>query len=202
MELKEKVKKRSKDLKAYVEKLNVQLHLGAAEAKDEFENQKRNIREWTHTTRQNLSEYGEKSEEKVKQLQSKIDELRVQAELGKAETEEVLQDQQKKIRMLIHEVEVEAKALYNTSEGKLNELSSDIRNEVDYLKTSFDLFKLRLAYAKTETKEAWEAKKKEIVAELNELKNKIEEEKSTLSENWNKFKSEMSESAKHFKKAF
>ncbi len=200
--LKEKIEKKLNQLKASAEHLNVQLHLGAAEAKDEFEEQKKNLAKLVDTAQEKLGNVIDAGEEKAKNLKTTIDELRVQAALGRAETEDVLEDQAKKINKGLNQLK---KGLANTAdkaEHKAESFADETKHQIEDMHTRFDLLRLRTHLGKKEAEKAWDEKKKELSEKLHEFNQKLEKGKDVAEDKWEHFADEMSEAWDHLKKAF
>ncbi len=200
--LKDKAAKKLEAWKSQVQHLNVQLHLGAMEAKDEFENQKKNISGWLNSAEDSLSKVKGVSEEKAKELKTAIEGLRVQAALGKAETEEKLKEQQKNLSSKINDLEGSLKTMYAASADKADELTEEASHKLDEFRTKLDLLKLQLHLGKEETKDKWAEKKKDLSLKLQQLDDSLEKGAHVASEKWDGFSTEIGEAWKHVKSAF
>ena len=79
--------------------------LGKADAQDKYEEVKKKFNLFIHE-----SEFKIKGvKEKIEELNTKFDELRVQLTLGKAETKEIFKKQKKQLLFTIHDIEVKIK---------------------------------------------------------------------------------------------
>ncbi len=200
--LKDRAKAKLTDWKASVEHLNVQLHLGAAEAREEFEKQKKNIGSWLDIIEDKLKNTKDLGTEKALKLKTSLEELRVQAALGKAESEDVMYEQVKNINKGIHNLKHNLNQTIDASEEEFHELSEKSHDRLDDFHTRFDLFRLRAHLGKKEVEETWEDKKKELATKLHELDNNLDKSKHAASEKWEHFTEEVSESWKVLKNAF
>ena len=108
MDLKETIKGKLEEWKSDIESLQLTLHLGKADASDEFEKQKQNLSKWLTEAKEKLVEI---KDEKATDLKTKIEELELQAALGKAEGEDELKKQQKNI----HDGELKAQHVFDQS---------------------------------------------------------------------------------------
>lgn len=191
---KEKAEKKLNEWKSLAEDLNVQLHLGTAEAKEEFENQKSNLNRWMQETKEKLSDtVSDISEEKATKLKSSIEELQLQAALGKAETESELKEQQKKIALGIHDVKQQIAEASSSSKDYLDDFKETASDALDNFHTRFDLFKVQLHLGKEEGEEFIVEKKKELATKLTEIKSRIELEADESEDKWEDFKKDISE---------
>ena len=64
-----------------LEELNLQLHLGKAEAEKAFEEQKANIRDWSVKVSSRIDQANDLNEENLIKLRGALEGLRVQASL-------------------------------------------------------------------------------------------------------------------------
>lgn len=200
--LKDKAEAKLTDWKASVEHLNVQLHLGAAEAREEFENQKKNVGSWIDTIEEKLKNTRDLGAEKALKLKTALEELRLQAALGKAESEDVMHEQVKNINKGIHNLKHSLNQTIDASEEKFHDLSEKSHDRLDDFHTRFDLFRLRAHLGKKEVEANWEDKKKELAAKLHDLDTKLDKSKHAASEKWEHFAEEVSESWKVLRNAF
>ncbi len=200
--LKDKSTKKLKEWKRFAEELNVQLHLGAKEAKDKFEEQKKSLGQWLDSIEGKIDGAVDISKEKASDLRSSIDKLRLQAVLGKAESEDYLKDQQKKIAEGLQDIKQKLTDVYDTTKEETSSMIEEISEQLEDFNTRFDLFRLQVHLGRVEVKEEWEEKKKELSSKLNQWKSKLERAEDTVEDKWKGFSEEMTEAWSHFKKAF
>ncbi len=199
---KETEQKKLNDWKSLAENLNVLLHLEAAEMKDEFENQKKNLSSWLESLNDSLHNVKDLSEEKAQKLKSSVEMLRVQAALGKAETEDTLKEQQQKISDGIQQLQMNITDAYDSSKVKIGNFAWEAVDNLDDFHTRFDLFRLQLHLGKEEVKEEWEQKKKEISNQLQKINIKIANGYEDRADNWDHFSDEITKAWRHIKNAF
>jgi hypothetical protein len=197
--MKGKEKKRIKGWKSLVDQLQVQLHQGAEEAKDEFENQKINLTTWLDSVGEKLDKAKDLGSEKAQKLKSSVEELRLQAALAKAETKDEIEEQQKKIAEGIHQLRHEISETVDDSKEKVAGIHVKMDDKLDDYQTRFDLFRLQLHLGKMETEENWEEKKKDIGEKLSQLKTKLKTKGKELDGKWDEFSSEISEEWKQIR---
>ena len=198
----EERKEKLKEWKAWIEHLNVQLHLGATETKEEFEIQKKRLGIWINETRLKLKDLEHAGVKNASSLKSNLEALRVQIALGKAESEDALKEQRKKISLGLQEFQRKADEFNDVSELKIKEFAQNTSDQLDDFQTRFDLFRLHFHLGKTDVQEEWDNKKKEISNNLHDLKTRLASKSEDTSEKWDDFSSEMSEAWKHMRKAF
>ncbi|MCI5058680.1 MAG: hypothetical protein MRY83_21390 [Flavobacteriales bacterium] len=200
-DIKGKIDQKLKEGKAILEHLNVQINLGAMEAEVEFEKQKRNFRKWLDDASAQLDEAIKGGEKELENLKPKLEELRVQAALGKAETRDALKEQQKEMSRSLHNFRQEMKKIYEASQNKWSDFWNSSDDKVNEFHTKFDLFKLQFHLGKKESEEALNEKKKELSKKLEEFKLKLDEKAEVGEEKWDHFTSELSEAWSHLRKA-
>lgn len=99
----------------------------------------------------------------LKKTVVELEELRLQAALGKAEAKEMYEEAKKKLSASVHE------AKQNFSEIKDNE-------QILKLINAFEFLQVQLALGKAETEEAFESQYKKIVAALKNLEENFKSE--------------------------
>lgn len=182
--------------------LNLLLHLEADGIKDEFENQKKHLRVWLENVNDWLSNVKDVSEEKKMKLKSSVDKLRVQVDLGKADTEETLKEQQQNISNGIKQLKIHITEAYDSSKVRIGNFAREAADKLDNFHTRFDLFRLQLYLDKEEAKEDWEQKKKEISDQLQKIKLSIANGYEDRGDSWDHFSGEMTKAWKHIINAF
>lgn len=198
---KEEKNRKLEEWKAKLEHLQVQLHLGIEDAKDEFEKQKKQLEDWLNSTKHKLSDIKDITKDKATNVKSGLEELRLQAALGKAETEQAFQEQREKMSHKIHDLKHKVNEAYYESEGNAKEMLDEAGEKLEDFHTRFDLFRLQAHLGKMEAEDAWKSRKVDISNKMEELKTKLEKGKEVSSEKWDHFSTEMSEAWKHVKKA-
>ena len=142
------------------------------------------------------------SKEKVRDIRSSLEELRVQAALGRAEAEDLMHDQQKELVKGLHDLKHKINSIYGSSKEEVQTFKEKVSDKADDFHTRFDLFRLQWHLGMVEAKEEWQEKKKELSHHLHELHSKLDHLEKEAADKWKGFSSEMSEAWDHFKKAF
>lgn len=202
MENRKTITDRIDDLKSVVEGLNVQLHLGKADAEKAFEEQKANLRDWTIKMSSRLDNVKDLNEENAAKIRASLEDLRVQAELGKADTQELLKEQQKALRNSLQRLRSDVDLVFGASREQSDEFLEDLSLRLHDYQVKFDIFKVQLHLAKAETELEFEKRKKEAAVRLKELESEIEKRKEEASEKWGHFSDEMTKAWKHVRNAF
>lgn len=185
--------------KATADELRVQLHLGSKELSDSFEEQKKEILNWSKEARTTLeTEASSASAE----MRTKLEELEVQAALGKAESKEAIQKQRKKLTSLITEANESSIKLLGDSKKNVRDLAVKADSKFDEWHTRFDLLRLQISLGAADASVDWNEKKEDLKQSIQKLESKLEDASHDSEEGWISFKSEISEAWTHVKKAF
>lgn len=180
------IKKAQVDL----EELQLQLALGKAEAKDKYEEAKKEFNRLVHQTRLKVKELkGKKSE-----VQERLEELQVQLALGRAETLDAFIAQKKRIVKALSALENALKANKLTAE-----LQSKLQHEIGKFRIKLEIIRLNFELGRMEIKEEFEEKKADLMQRLQEMKSKISASKAGNSQH---FGAEIKEAYRHLQKAF
>lgn len=199
MEFKDTVKKKLEEWKSDIESLQLTLHLGKADAADEFEKQKTNLSKWLAEAKIKL---GDVKDENAIKLKTKLEELELQAALGKADSEDALKEQQQKINRAIHELKHSVKESYGKTGDKGTEFSELVDQKLGHFHTQFDLFRLHFHLGKKDGQEIWEDKKKEIDKQLTDLNEKMDKMKESTLDTWEDVSENVSKAWNDFTSSF
>jgi hypothetical protein len=198
----DKAKERLNEFRASLEHLNVQMHLGATEARDEYEKQKKNLAQWIEQTSRTLGEMKDVSKEKATELKGALDDLRVQAALGRAEGKEAFQEQQKKIMDAMSNAKKTISGLYESTEEGVKDFADRAEHKLEDYHTRLDMLRLKAHLGKEDLEDAWEERSKKLSYQIQELTHKIDLQKEKAEEGWSHFSKEMKTSWSHLRKAF
>ena len=176
-----------------LEEFRVQANLGAAEAKEKYEEAKTLFNSYLSEARQQV----EKGKEKTDELKTAFEILQLQLALGKAETKELFEEQSKKITAALAEVE----RIIRKNETA-NEVYLKLLPEVEKFKIKLEIMRLRFELNKLDKKMDFEEKKKEFAEKLNEIKSRFSGEEKKLEERWDNFRSEVGDAFAHLKNSF
>ena len=196
------VKDYLEEASSVVEGLNVQLHLGRADAEKAFEEQKANLLDWTIKMKSRVDLTESLSKEQSEKIKIALEELRVQAALGKATTEDMLKQQQQELKKRMELLRSDIDLVFETSKETSDDLLEDLSLRLHDYQVKFDIFKLQLQLAKMETEQELEKRKKEATVKLKSFQKDLEKRAEETSDKLDNFSKEMSEAWKHIRKAF
>ena len=174
-----------------LEKFQVKTALGKAEAKDKYEEVKKEFNTFIHEGDYKIKELKKNLDE----LRTKFDELTVQLALGKAETMEAFKDQKKQLLLTLHEIEVKIK-----NNKTLNRMYAIVLIEIEQFKIQLEILEKNYQDSKIETKSSFEKGKDEFNIFVNRMKTKYSKKKEETK--LEHFQNEIAEAFLHFKKAF
>lgn len=174
-----------------LEEFQVKTALGKAEAKDKYEEVKKEFNKFIHDSEYKIKDV----KENIDDLKAKIDELRIQLVLGKAETIDAFKKQKKQLLLTLHEIEVKIK-----SNKTLNRMYAVTLIEIEQFKIQLEILEEKYKNEKKETKSSFEKGKEEFNSFIEKITAKYskKKEESKLEH----FQSEIGEAFSHFKKAF
>jgi hypothetical protein len=198
MEIKEKLN----GWKSQAESLKLQMHLGKKDAKDAFEEKKKEMSKWLDGVGSDIKDLQKESEEDFSILKSKVEILQLQLAIKKAETLSQLKENQKRLNDGFNEVKVELKKSVAGGKENLMIWADLTEDKIDQYQTRFDLFKLQLSLAMMDGEEMMEEKRKEVLGKISEYKKKLESLENQTELKWNDFKKEIGSAWEHVKKAF
>ncbi|MDP1726151.1 MAG: hypothetical protein Q8M15_05165 [Bacteroidota bacterium] len=189
-QMEEQVKKFAADWQKSIEELKMQFSLGKMDAADAFEKQKDTMRNMVVNMKEQLDKATDIAEEKGAELKAKLEELKVQLALGKAEGTDAFEMQKKKIELAMHEVYVEGKKIFNDNYTQLLQLFD---NNAQAFKTGLEIVKLQFSLGKMEAKEEAENARKEIQEKIHELGEHFKATQQTAMQNMEAFNKQMKE---------
>ena len=174
-----------------LEQLQVQLALGKLEAKDKYEELKKDFSSFMRGVELKAND----AHEFYTEYRAKFDELRVQLALGKAETIEAFREQKHKLLSKMHELEVQIKShpLYVNWYPEVLAMFEKVKIQLDLLEAYFE-------EKKEVALEELEKRKEQMDIFIDDMKSKFKEKMSTDSR-WDVFQDEMSLAYAHLKKA-
>ncbi|MFM2017932.1 MAG: hypothetical protein RL007_1588 [Bacteroidota bacterium] len=176
-----------------LEKYQVQLALGEMEAKDHFEKLKKKFKSSLNTAQQYVENNGRKAKDEVLQV---IDEMKVQLALGKAESLDEFEVQEKKIMRAFRTLEARIDGVID------HEAEEELHHDMQQFRIKLDMLKVQYKLGNMEARDKFEERKHELEASMSKLKAKIESKRKLNVKTRAARKEEIKESYKHLKKAF
>lgn len=176
-----------------LEKYQVQLALGEMEAKDHFEKLKKKFKSSLNTAQQYVENNGRKAKDEVLQV---IDEMKVQLALGKAESLDEFEVQEKKIMRAFRTLEARIDGIID------HEAEEELHHDMQQFRIKLDMLKVQYKLGNMEARDKFEERKHELEVSMSKLKAKIESKRKLNVKTRAARKEEIKESYKHLKKAF
>lgn len=188
-------------LQAKTEALGAQLKLTEQKAAERIEHQKQALRDALDGLKTWIERQRDLADAQKQKLETAIDELKVQAALGKAEASDALEVQRKKISDGVAKFENECGAILH----QLDAAGQGIMRK--YVETSDALdaeFEAAISRAKEEVAHrgaALDEHKRELNKKLEQLKLQIAEKRKELTEKWDRFQTELKPGLEQIAKA-
>ena len=164
--------------------------LGEMEARDQFEKLKKKFKTRLNSTQQYVETNGRKAKDEVLQV---IDEMKVQLALGKAESLDEFEVQEKKIMRAFRTLEARIDGVID------HEAEEELHHEMQQFRIKLDMLKVQYKLGGMEARDKFEERKHELEASMAKLKAKIEAKREL---NVKSRAARKEESYKHLKKAF
>ncbi len=192
----EQMKQFVTDWQKRLEEMQLQFTLGKMDASDAFETQKTHFRNMLENMKENLDKGADLAEEKAKEMKIKIEELRVQLALGKAEGMDAFEAQRVKIDHAMNEFYQAGRK--NFDESYKRSLAMFDHN-AEAFKTGLEIVKLQFALAKMEAKDELEEKQKEIGEKMLELNQQFKTIQQAAMENMDEVNKQLRENFERMK---
>lgn len=173
-----------------LEEMRLQFSMGKMDAADAFEKQKVHLQSMIESMKTHLDKATDIAEEHANKLRSKLEELNLQLNLGKADGKDMFEEQRKKIDLALQEVFAAGKLAYHGNYGYMMEL---FENNSKAIKTGLEIAQLQLALAKMDVKEESEKARKEIQEKIVELQRSAEKAQELTKENLEQWGKQMKE---------
>jgi len=198
-ELSEGIKKQLETWHTKYDELELQMHLGKKEAADKFEEHKDTFLSWIGDLKKKI---GEQSDEKSLQLKQNLDELKLQAALGKMEAGDKFDDYKQKLDKTIDKTIAYCQEAADVDTFSFENLADSFKNKMEIFKQQA----LGKINASDEETDQTDAEKNELENNLAKLKDKMEDMKEAGEEKWEQGKEFIDETFKNlgdrFKKFF
>ncbi len=197
--IRESIDTRLDHLDARAEALEAQLEGTRDEALKRVEQQKENLVTALSRMEQKVSGSVAK---KSADLHAAFDHLRVQLTLGKAETTDLLKEQEIKIRDAVQTVEERLEHAEEGLEDNLAKQASAFVGIANKLRAEFEAAELQFALFQGEHREDVEAGKDALRGALNNLRDKLKNAGHEVGERLGDFENEFGAGLAHIRKAF
>lgn len=176
-----------------LEELQLQMALGKLEARDAFENLKKELHANTENLKISLQQV--RNSNKLRPLVNTLEHLQVQLALGLADTKEQFEHQRKKIETSLHEFE---KQLY---EGSAGNLMAEAHLEMEKLKSKMHLLALGYELKTLGLEQDITERRKEFEKKLIALRTKFSLQEEKAGKEWKHFKQDMKNAFHELKSA-
>jgi len=182
-----------------LDELEVQISLGEKELEDAFEKGKTNFKSFVDEASKTVEGLG--NTEAATNLRTKLDELRVQLALGRAEGKDAFEAQKDALDKKLNETQQAYKAWEGEAGDKANDLKGAFAHRVEHFRTQTDMMKVQLHLGVADAKDEWEEAKKEVSTKINDMKRFLAERNEEGEKRWEEFSGEMTEAYSHIKGA-
>ena len=192
--LKEKGLQQLSSIKQAMDELRVQAALGKAEAKDLFEKERKTLATFVNKEKALIGKSQEVSISHDKDLINKIGDLEQKLEQAVPANETEFDAYKKNVLGSIYQLEYAIKT-------ESNDVRKSLQNKLNNFKVKMDGYRLQLALSKVEDSPTLQARKEELVKQIDEIQALVENRKAQ-NKKVESFYEEVAESYNHFKQAF
>lgn len=149
-----------------LEKFQVQLALGKAEATDEYEKLKKGFRNFLHDAKLKYISGKQKAEKAL----GEFEELQVQLTLGKADSIDAFNTQKKNILSALSKLErlIQAKSKKVTAE-----VEEELRHEIEKFRIKLEVLRVHYELGRMDAKDEFESRKNELSGSVAKLRAKF-----------------------------
>lgn len=175
-----------------IDELVLQLALGQAEARDKFEEAKKDFS--TRVAEFKATSLGAHAAYASKELKMLLEELEVQLALGKADSKEKFEEQKKKIEAVVAKVRAEFKRLKSEVLDK-----EQFEHEFEKFKLKLEVLRLRFELKKFEVRDAFKEGMQEAKKKIEQTASNLKEALSTETK-LKSFRKEVKDMYKHLRK--
>ncbi len=180
--------------------LEKDLSVKREEIAEAFEKQKEHFAQLTDKVNNDLKDTFKDNPERTEELQRKLDELKVQFALGKAETRDKFEEQKKKMEQSLHSFHQQYEKVKTETQDKNLQFAESMSGFKELIQQKLDIFNLHFHLGKAEAAEEWEEQKKEINKQLHSMKEKIAEKTEEGESKFEQLGQELSEAYGHLQK--
>lgn len=192
-----RIENKLQHMRTELDEFRLQLALGKAEVIDKFEEVKHTFKDYVNSFDEKIAQFRNKSEVPYLKIRQKIDELRVQLALGKAEGKDAFEKQRKIISEQLQELE---NLIQNEDLGE--ELEIALKEEMEKFRIKMEMLRVKVTLGKYEFKDNWDRNKNEFNNKIAEWRKKTEDIANRGKIKINLFGTEVAEAFYHLKKAF
>ena len=185
--------------KQKAEEIRVQLNLGAKDAADKYEEEKKKVRNWIHDTDQKIRENGDRS---LNNLKVKLEELELQASLGRADARDEFEEQRKKFNQKLHEAQQAAKEASQHADSKARAIGAKASEKLKAWQTQFEIFNVQLHLGAKDAADKWNEQKGKFKNWLDNLDDQLDDFQKDGKESWENVKENIAHSWNNLKSRF
>ena len=177
-----------------IDELALQLALGKADARDKFEDIKREFRSKVSELKNILSNPAENY--LSPDVKAKIEELELQLALGKADSKDLFEGQKKKIMNALTNLEEDIQRNWRRIKAP-----DFFVHEVEQFKLKMEILRLRFRLKKFDVRDDYRNRMQTVRREIKKMTTKAKDRVNARQEKYDDFKYEISLAYKHIKNA-
>jgi hypothetical protein len=179
-----------------IEELALQISLGKADALELFEHVKENFSDSMLELKRSRMNIKQGSPDTLAGLRTRIDELRVQLELGKTKAKEEFEEQKKKILSLVDEVE---ELIRSNPQAQI--YYDEFKGHAEKLKLKLEILSMQAQLGSLEIKDTFRKEMDKARSQMDSVFAKVEDKANQAKTGFSTFNSEMEKAFSHIKAA-
>ncbi len=189
------------DWKQRFQEFEERLSLGKKEAADTFDNWKEQLMARIGELQKDIETFNEGGREKVRKTREKLDKLKVQLALGRAETREQYLEQREELEQQMDEVAHKLLELRQDAGEEFGEKMDSFRDKFQGARLELEILGLEYALKKEALSDKVQQRQEEFKRKVGEMRHSLEKKEEAGAEKWEDFREEMDKSVDHFRQA-
>jgi ElaB/YqjD/DUF883 family membrane-anchored ribosome-binding protein len=163
-------------MKERLDTLKTKLELGKKDFREGVEDLEEDLGNYMDKLKKEIDEFVDENPQ-AQQIAGRLDEMRVQLALAKADGRDALERETRKLRDKLHAWKWDALDwLKDKSDERSKAIKEALDSELEFYTAQLELLNVRAHLAKNEAEDKWEELRKKLNIKLQELRNKLEDQ--------------------------
>ncbi|TVR41138.1 MAG: hypothetical protein EA392_02345 [Cryomorphaceae bacterium] len=190
-----------KSWRTRMEELEVQLALGKADARDAYDNHRKELRNALKDGADELRELANSGDEQAAQLREKLKKAEVELELLKIEGEQVYDEQKAKAQKLIAELGNSLKVAAEEGKEEYRDFRNALTPHLLAFRMRLDMLRLQMALGQAEASDKAEELERDFRDTIRRARDQWEEWEDEVEDRWEDFTDKLKESSDKLQQA-
>lgn len=190
-----------KSWRTRMEELEVQLALGKADARDAYDNHRKELRNALKDGADELRELANSGDEQAAQLREKLKKAEVELEFLKIEGEQVYDEQKAKAQKLIAELGNSLKVAAEEGKEEYRDFRNALTPHLLAFRMRLDMLRLQMALGQAEASDKAEELERDFRDTIRRARDQWEEWEDEVEDRWEDFTDKLKESSDKLQQA-